>query len=478
MPRKATLIASLALTLTALCYALPGTAAPSDLPAPVREAAGRLGMRLDALSVYVREVDAPEAIIEHLADAPRNPASTMKLLTTLAALEELGPSYQWKTEIYADATVKAGRLEGNLYVKGYGDPYLVIENFWRLLRGLRSTGLHEISGDLVIDQSHFALEPGDPSDFDGQSWRAYNVLPRAVLVNFQAVNFRFQPQPELGVVRLIAEPMPANFEIENRLRLTTGRCGGWGRHVGMRFVQQGGGEKMVVTGRYSASCGENEMFRVVSDPENYVQGVFSSLWREQGGTFNGRARDGITPPGARLLYTAYSPPLADVIRSINKFSNNVMARQLLLTLGADRGGAPGTVDKGSRVVGDWLMRHSLDFSELVLENGAGLSRVSRISARHLGELLLTGYRSSFMPEFMSSLPVASMDPALRKRFGGELAGRAHVKTGYLSGVRALAGYVFDRQGRRVIVVMMYNHRSAHAAEDLQDTLLNWVYLRP
>lgn len=454
------------------------TKRPSTLPASVASAASRLGLKLAALSVYVREVDASEAIVEHFADTPHNPASTMKLLTTLAALEELGPSYQWKTEVYADTAVKQGRLDGNLYIKGFGDPYLVIENFWRLLRGLRATGLESIAGDLVLDQSYFAEEPGDPADFDGKSWRAYNVLPRALLVNFQTVNFRFMPERELGVVRLVAEPLPANFEVENHMRLTSERCRGWARHVGIRVVQQGEGEKMVVSGRYSANCGENEMFRVVSDPPSYIQGVFSSLWRELGGRFDGRAREGVTPPAARLLYTAHSPPLSDVIRSINKFSNNVMARQMLLTLGAARTGPPGTTDKGSQVVRDWLARHGLNFSELVLVNGAGLSRDSRISARHLAEVLLAGYRSPFMPEFMSSLPVSSLDPALKKRFSGELAGRMHIKTGYLNGVRGLAGYVLDRAGRRVAVVMMYNHAPARAAEDLQDTLLNWIYSRP
>jgi D-alanyl-D-alanine carboxypeptidase/D-alanyl-D-alanine-endopeptidase (penicillin-binding protein 4) len=478
MPKNIILIASLILTLPVAFAETLGTQMTAGLPAPLVVAAKRMGLKLEALSVYVREVDASEAIIEHLSDAPRNPASTMKLLTTLAALEELGPSYQWKTEIYTDAAIKDGRLEGNLYFKGFGDPYLVIENFWRLVRGLRATGLEDISGDLVLDQSYFADEPGDPADFDGRSWRAYNVLPRALLINFQAVNFRFLPEPDLGVVRLVAEPLPANFEIENRLRLTFDRCRGWGRHVGMRFVPQGAGEKMIVSGRYSANCGENEMFRVVSDPTNYVQGVFSSLWREQGGRFQGRAREGATPPTAQLLYTAQSPPLADVIRSINKFSNNVMARQMLLTLGAERMGPPGTTDKGSRTIADWLMRHGLDFSELVLDNGAGLSRVSRISARHLAEVLLAGYQSPFMPEYMSSLPVASLDPALKKRFGVELAGRAHIKTGYLDGVRGLAGYILDREGRRIVVVMMYNHATAQAAEDFQDSLLSWIYSRP
>lgn len=448
-----------------------------DLPAPLATAVKRLGLARNGLSVFVQEVGAPDPVIAFAPDTPRNPASTMKLVTTLVALEELGPAYTWKTEVYTDAPIRDGQLAGNLYIKGYGDPFLVIEHFWRLLRGLRATGLVGIAGDLVLDQSHFAEEAGDPGEFDGQSWRAYNVLPRALLVNFQAIKFRFRPATTTGQLRLMAEPRPANLELENHVRLTSGRCRGWARRLGMRLVRRDGVDKVIFSGSYNADCGDNEILRVVSEPAPYIHGLFTALWREQGGRFEGGVREAATPPQARLLYTAKSPPLADVIRAINKYSNNVMARQTVLTLAAERMGPPGTTENGVQVVRDWLTRRGLRFPGFVLDNGAGLSRIARISARHLAELLQLAYRSPYMPEFMSSLPISALDPMLTKRFGGALEGRLHVKTGYLSGVRSVAGYVLDRRGRRVVVVMMYNHASARAAETFQETLLNWVYAR-
>jgi D-alanyl-D-alanine carboxypeptidase/D-alanyl-D-alanine-endopeptidase (penicillin-binding protein 4) len=375
--------------------------------------------------------------------------------------------------------VRDGRLEGDVYLKGYGDPFLVVEHFWRFLRELRTDGLEAIGGDLVLDTSHFAPEDGDPGEFDDQPTRAYNVLPSALLVNFQAVRFHLIPRPSR--LRIIADPHPTHVRIDNRVQLVRDHCREGARRIGMQVIESDAQVRVVFTGRYDAACGEVELFRVVSSPTAFIHGVFQALWTEQGGRFTGGVRSGTVPAEARRLHAMYSPPLADVVRSINKFSNNVMTRQLLLTLGAERRGLPGTTDKGIEVVQHWLRRHALDFPELLLDNGAGLSREERISARHLGEVLLTGYASPFMPEFLSSLPVAAMDGTLKRRFGGgALEGRLHLKTGSLNDVRTMAGYLLDAHGRRFAVVALHNHPrlNTFAAEQVQDALMHWLYARP
>ncbi|MEW6331688.1 MAG: D-alanyl-D-alanine carboxypeptidase/D-alanyl-D-alanine-endopeptidase [Pseudomonadota bacterium] len=460
----------------------PGAWAAADgLPLPVAQVLKHHGFPTRGLSVYVHEIGRDEPVLSVEANRPRQPASVIKLLTTLAALEELGPAWQWKTEIYAAQPVQDGRLAGNLHIKGYGDPYLVIEHFWRLLRALRATGLETIEGDLVLDQGHFAPEAGDPGDFDDQPLRAYNVLPRALLVNFQAVNFRFIPQPSDKRLQIVADPLPANVEIDNRVTLADGACRGWARQLDMKVRHEKDRTRVTFSGAYDVACGNNELFRVVSEPAPYVLGLFRALWTELGGKFAGGVREAAVPPEAQLLHTAYSPPLADIVRSINKFSNNVMTRQLLLTLGAERGGAPGTTGKGIDAVREWLRRKNLAFPELVLENGAGLSRAETISARHLGQVLVAGWQSPYMPEFVSSLPIAAMDGTLRRRFNGAaLEGQMHLKTGLLRDVRSVAGYVRDRAGRRMAVVCLHNHARADSAagEAVQEALLQWVYERP
>ncbi len=471
-----------ALLLLGLSWLLPVSATPTasdKLPEPIAAALKRQGISTRGLSLYVHEIGQPEPLLQVAADVPRHPASTIKVLTTLAALEELSPAWRWKTEAYITGPIHNGRLDGDLYLKGYGDPYLVVEYFWRFLRALRAEGLEVIHGDLMLDQSYFERESGNAGEFDNQPLRAYNVLPNALLVNFQAVNFHFQPQA--GRIHVFADPMPANVEVENHVTLVRGSCRGWGRNLGMKVQHENDQTRVIFSGTYDADCGENELFRVVSEPAPYILGIFRAMWSELGGRFEGGVREGIVPAEARLLATAYSPPLADIIRSINKYSNNVMARQLLLTLGAEQAGAPGTTEKGIAAVHIWLKHRGLDFPELVLENGAGLSREEAISARHLGEVLLTGWRSPYMPEFISSFPISAMDGTLRKRLNETpFEGQMHLKTGSLQDVRSVAGYVLDRAGRRVVIVCLHNNPQAdtEAGEAVQEAVLRWVYDRP
>lgn len=462
---------------------VPGFTAAADvverLPAEVAQALKRYGFPERGLSVYVHEIGQPQPLLAVRADTPRNPASTMKLVTTLAALETLGPAYTWKTEAYALEPARNGVLDGDLYIKGYGDPYLVIEHFWRFLRALRKGGLEEIRGDLIIDQSFFAPQSGRSAEFDRRPLLAYNVQPRALLVNFQTVNIRFQPDSATRQLRIVADPQPAQLTIDNRVRLAHGPCRGGARGLGMQIAGNTSLQKLVFSGRYSSDCGQDELYRVVAEDEQYIHGVFRTVWTEMGGRFAGGVRAGEVPPEAQLLHAATSPPLADIVRVINKYSNNVMARQLLLTLGAEKYGAPATVEKGIDAIHDWLTRSGLDFPELVIENGSGLSRQERITARHLGQLLLKSYESPFMPEFLASLPILSTDGTQRLRFGGSLAGRAHLKTGSLNDVRAQAGVVHTEQGRRFVAVILHNdHRADIAGEAAQTAVLSWINQRP
>jgi D-alanyl-D-alanine carboxypeptidase/D-alanyl-D-alanine-endopeptidase (penicillin-binding protein 4) len=236
--------------------------------------------------------------------------------------------------------------------------------------------------------------------------------------------------------------------------------------------------RLTFSGRFAASCGERERSYSVLPHAHYVLGLFRELWRELGGTFHGTVRDGAVGPDARLIGTVESPALAQVVRDMNKFSNNVMARQLYLTLGAEGAGEPATLEKADRVIREWLAAKGLSFPEMILENGSGLSRVERISARHLGQLLLTSFRSPVMPELIASLPLAAVDGTMKKRLAeAEVAGQAHIKTGSLTGVRSIAGYLLDAQGRRWVVVSIVNHPNAGSAQAAQDALLTWLYHR-
>lgn len=453
-------------------------AADGDLPAPVTKILSAHGMSTDGFSAFVQDTAKDTPLISVNGDVARNPASTMKLLTTYLALDKLKPNYQWQTEVFLGGPLRDGTLEGDLYVKGYGDPYMVVERYWLFLNQLRQRGLYRIDGDLVIDNTYFDVPQKDLGSFDGQARRSYNVLPDAFLVNMQTVSFLFSPNPIADRIDIIAEPPPANLEIANRLTLSDAGCGGFQRGISVDISAPAEPGRVIFSGKYSRFCGRYRLSRSVLDAPTFAYGVFRNLWEQAGATLSGDLRVEAVPEELEPFHVIESLALGDIVRLVNKWSNNVMARHLLLTLGVERHGPPATVEAGRLAAKEILREQGLDFPELRIDNGAGLSREARISASNLGELLLAANDSDFRAEFVSSLPLSGMDGTMRRRFReAELAGRMHIKTGRLDDVFAMAGFVRSRSGREFVVVAIQNDDDAHRGpgEEAQSALLKWVY---
>ncbi|MGH6623198.1 MAG: D-alanyl-D-alanine carboxypeptidase/D-alanyl-D-alanine endopeptidase [Burkholderiaceae bacterium] len=402
---------------------------------------------------------------------PMNPASTMKLVTTLAGLELLGPQYVWRTEALATAPVRAAVLEGDLYLRGSGDPQLVIEQFWLLVQRLRGVGVRDIRGDLVLDRSAFESAPHDPTAFDGEGLRPYNAGPDALLLNYKSVSFHFVPDTDAKVVRVYALPMLAGLTVPSTMKAVDGPCNDWRSRVGGDFSDP---MRPQFRGVFPLSCGDRVWHVSALAHPQYIDAVFRQLWESSGGTWSGRMREGSAPLDARRLAQNESRSLAEQIRDINKFSNNVMARQLFMTIGAESSRQPASAERSRRAIGDWLVAKGFDRRDFVLENGAGLSRIERLTAAGLARLLAGAYASPLMPEYMSSLPLVGVDGTMRKRTGA--AGSAHIKTGLLADTRAIAGYVLAASGRRYVVVAFINHPNAGAGQPALDELLNWVFI--
>ena len=459
------------LILGLACLGAPALA--QHWPAPLRAELAASDIPAEAVGLYVGEVGTATAILDWNSGASMNPASTMKLLTTLAALELLGPAYTWRTEVYIDGLLRGDVLEGDLVLRGSGDPKLDLESLWLLVKNLRGRGLREIRGDLVADRSAFAVEDSDPARFDNEPTRPYNVPPDALLINYKSVRLQFVPQEDSGTVRIIPVPDLAGIRIINQLALAPGHCDFWPERP-MASAEQA---QLVFTGVFPQGCGEKGKSFSLLTPDEYLQALFSQLWTEAGGTFMGQVREGEVSASARLFTAWDSPALAEIIRDINKWSSNVMARQLFLTLGlgAQR---PATVVKAAQAVQEWLRQAGLDMPELVLENGSGLSRSERISARNLARLLQRGWDSPLLPEYLASLPIPGVDGTLRRRLNGSpAAGQAHLKSGYLDGVRAVAGFVRDRGGNWLILVCIVNHANAIAAQPFLDAVVDWAWAR-
>ncbi len=463
--------------LPLLVVILPAIApCESVLPPGVQESLTLRKAPPESLSIYVENLDTGEPLLTWNEEVPRNPASVVKLLTTLVALDILGPAYTWKTEVYLVGELNAGVLEGDLLLKGYGDPWLVTERVWQMLREIRQRGISRITGDLLIDDSHFNVPYHDPAKFDREPLRAYNVAPNALLMNFKVVRYYFEPNAESATVDIRVDPPLENLRVENRLRIVPGRCRGYQR--GITITPNHAVDHMIMSGEFPSGCISYEMGRTALSHNQFAYGLFKSIWEESGGEFSGSYWNVIKPDHAELFLVFDSWPLADVITKVNKHSNNVMARQLLFTLGAEKFAVPGTEEGGRQVVSDWLRERQLDATELKLDNGAGLSRESRISAEILGEILRYAWESPFMPEFLSSLSLSGLDGTLARRFRNDpLTGKAHIKTGRLDNVAAIAGYLQARSGNRYAVVALQNHTDVHRGpgEEVQAALLRWLY---
>jgi D-alanyl-D-alanine carboxypeptidase/D-alanyl-D-alanine-endopeptidase (penicillin-binding protein 4) len=466
MKRLFTLLTLSFLTLPALAGGLPSNVLQALKAAQIPAA---------SVAVVVQPVDAAQPLVAHNAARAMNPASVMKLVTTYAALDLLGPAWTWKTTAWVDTAAVNGVLSGNLYLKGSGDPRFAIEHLWGLLRQLRVRGIQQINGDVVLDRTVFDVPAIDPGAFDDKPMRPYNVGPDGLLINLRAL--RFTLLADNGKPRLLMETPSDGLRVDNQLRAGEGGCGSnWKDFISIRLIPENNGNRLEFTGTYSPLCGEKALNLAPLPADGQAGGLIRALWKELGGTLGGQVRGGTVPVGSRLIATHESPPLADTVRDINKYSNNVMARQVYLTLGNES--APATAERALQRIADWLNARGLRFAELEIENGSGLSRSERISADSLNRLLLDAWKNPVMPEFVSSLPIVGIDGTMKKRLNGsEATGRAHIKTGTLDSVKTAAGYALDARGRRYAVTFLINHPRAQAGSAAIDALLVWVAQR-
>lgn len=474
--------------LCGLCAAGLALSAPARTLTPTGPAAPEFEQALRAaqvpraaVSVLVQEVGAGRTRLALNPDTPRNPASLTKLLTTFAALDQLGPAFTWQTPVWLAGRIRGsaegGALEGDLHIQGRGDPQLTLERLGLLMQRLRQMGIAEIRGDIVLDQSAFATPEDAPGDFDNEPLRPYNARAQALLLNLNTVLYTFTPDAAQGVAWVSAEPALQGLRVDASVPLADGPCGDWRAAL---QAHSDDSARLHFAGRYPLACGERVWPLADPDARRYAARLLSTLWQQAGGRLGGQVREGPAPAGLPPSFELSSPPLAEVVRDINKHSNNVMAQQLLLTLALQGAGntqiaqlTPATPEGGRAALREWLrQRLAVSPDAVVLDNGSGLSRHTRLSAALLARLLQVAWASPVMPELMASLPVMGRDGTLRRAQAG--IGQAHLKTGSLSGVTGIAGYVLGASGKRYVLVALVNHANAGAARPALEALVQWV----
>ncbi|MDO6387716.1 D-alanyl-D-alanine carboxypeptidase/D-alanyl-D-alanine-endopeptidase [Uliginosibacterium sp. 31-12] len=449
-------------------------ASQAALPEPLARAAREAGLPPESVSLWIAPAAGGAASVQHNAEQLMNPASVMKLLTSYAALDLLGPAHTWKTQASLRGVLREGVLEGDVLIAGSGDPALTWDRLGQWLRDWRSRGLRQIRGNIVIDTSLFATTPpGAP--FDEAQHRAYNAQPDAFLVNFGALSLRLTAGTPNTPVEVAPLTPATPLRIVNHLKSTPGACGDWRSGLRGAFTPEGKGLVLTLEGRLAQSCGERQLNLKVDDSLRWASLVIRAQWQELGGSWFGEVQRGSVPAAITAFSSWESPTLPEVLRDMNKWSNNVMARQMLLALGNDGGGAL-TPEKGVARLQAWMPGQGLDPAQWVLENGSGLSRVERTTAAQLGALLRAAWKSPRMPEFLMAQPVIGKDGTMRTRLvDSPLAGRGYVKTGTLDGVKSAAGYVQDASGNWQAFALLLNHPRAPAAENTVEATLRWIY---
>lgn len=472
--------------LLAAAFCLPAAA---QLPEPVTTVLRSTTIPESAVSVLVLRGD--QTVLSHLADRPLQPASTMKLVTTLVGLEQLGPVFRGRTELRTTGELKGDTLQGDLYLRGGADMDLSTETLATMLRSLRNQGIRRIDGQLVIDRSLF--NPARPelglAPFDESPEAYYNVVPDALLVNKNMLQLDLRSTDGGKRVQVAMQPALEGVTAASDMKLVDADCARWedGWKAPEAVPQADGGIKVMLHGTFPKNCATSYAINVI-DHQEYVNRLLRLNWKQLGGTIAAGTIEGTTPPEARLLAEHVSRALPELVRDINKPSDNTLARTLFLSLGAlepdpllgsrpQAGVAATTLSRSEGAVRSWLRGHGIDDTGLVLENGSGLSRIERITPVQMAGVLQAGLRSNWAPEFQSSMPIVAVDGTMRRRLAGSpAAGRARMKTGTLNNVVALAGYVPDGAGRQCVLVAMVNSDLAGNGRGraVLDALVDWV----
>ena len=475
-----------ALALGGQSSAFAETRAPlTDLPEGVVARLRAANMPQDSLGVIVLRAADGRTVLAHRANKAMQPASILKTLTSIVALERLGPSYRGKVELRSAGEVNAGTLKGDAVLRGLGSPDFDWRALQALLQTLYFSGVRTIAGDLVLDRSYF--QPSRPDKgvppFDESPEFRYNVIPDALLLGSNLMQLELVSDSER--LRVGMTPALDRVTIESEMKIVDRPCADWEDFWKPPDLKKADDGRIHVTlkGEFPRNCPVTTEINVL-DRVDFADRLFRSLWTSAGGTWTGVARDDSGTAGvsdARVLATHQSRTLTEFNHDILKRSDNPITRLMFLTLGAESKGVPGvsmpTRARGEQVVRQWLQEKKIDATGLVLENGSGLSRSERISAATLAAVLRAAKDSRWAPEFLSGLPIAGVDGGMRKRLvDSAAAGVARIKTGGLRNVVSAAGYVPDLNGEVCVVVVMLNHDDAKYAvgKPIVDAMLEWV----
>ena len=430
---------------------------PTSYREKLEELLGSTALQGGQSSLVVKRVRDSAPLFEYNPDQLLIPASTIKLFTSALALETLGPDYRFKTQLHGTTSLDGSSITGNIYLKGFGDPWFVPEQVWQLGQRLKATGVKGISGDIIIDHSFFSGPTGANGIEQDTSSKAYMAPAGAVSVGFNAVAVHVRPNSEVNKpAHIYIEPGGHQMVLEGTIKTVEGKA----TYYGIEIEPFGTTNKVILSGNIHPQEGPQQTWRRITNPPHHAGAVFAQLLRETGITVEGKILSGLTPPQSPLLAEIESPRLADLLSKVNKYSNNFMASQIGRAVGAHIYGAPGTWAKAEKAMQRYLQQNlDLPPTAYSIKNASGLHDLNRVTTRQIIELLEHVYNQPRLRiEYLNSLAVTGGTGTLEKRMHqSPTKGLLRGKTGTLSVASALSGYVYDRDGELLVFAFITNH---------------------
>lgn len=464
--------------LLAACNSVSSTAPlqekQQDLLAQLSEQLQQAQLPPDALAFIAYPLHGDAEHLSYQANKAMQPASTMKLVTSIVALEQLGPAYRGKTQLRS-YEAPAPKMHQPLVLKGLGDMDFSQQQLWSLLQQAYDQGIRHIPA-IQIDRSWF--NPSRPEltalPFDETPREYYNLLPDALFLHRNMLDISLESSTD----KITGQLYPALHDLElvtTEVRLTEGNCADWYPDPQqLAFKRQPDLLQLVLRGEFPKNCLKKAYLQLINRTD-FSRLLVQQLWQQISGQSQVQVQEQASTQATVLLAEHQSRALAEVLRDINKSSDNAITRQLYLTLGATAPDAKNewTAQTSEQQVRNFLSSINLDHSSLRLENGSGLSRSERISPELMAALLQHAYQRLYQPELISSMPVAGLDGTLKRRLS-QVKGKARLKTGTLRNVTALAGYVTDQSGRTWVVASFINDPQAARGKAVLDYLIEWI----
>ena len=411
-----------------------------------------------------------EPIVAHNEKKLFNPASLAKIVSTFIALEELGPQFKWQSDFYHNGDIVGDTLNGDLIFKGRGDATFSIANLENSIRKIQFKGIKKIKGNLILDLSYFGLDSKEKI-FDNDPMRAYNALPNPVVVQSNTMNFIFTMKDKNLIIE--SNPNLENFSIKNNIKITNDRCIDWKSKLNYQTQQIKLKSEVIFDGKFSRKCGTKTINLSALNNNEYFFRIFKKIWNMNGGNFNGSLDTTyINNNNLKVIYRHTSRPLSEIVRDVNKYSLNLMARNTMLTVLAEDSELLVLESSVNKYLHDWFDKNSLLHNGLFIENGAGLSRNSVLTSEQLLLLMEKIYHNPLMPEMLSSLPISGVDGTLKRRMNySTFRKSAHFKTGSMRNVNAIAGFLLDKNKEMKVFIFIMNDLTAKDSHRLQEALI-------